>query len=230
MKNSLISYLNDRLQDDKKLNEGNEKQNGPVITISREVGCNAIKLAELIRNRLNCNNPATKWRILSKEIFHESAKELKLNPDEVQKVFKQTEKYAFEDILKAFSVKHYVSERKIVKTVVDIIHGFAAEGNFILVGRASHIISKDIKRALHIRLFAPFEYRIYNIMQNNGLTIAEAEIFIHRVENERIAFRNAIHENNLNEHIFDVTFNRATFSDEALVDMIEFAAKKKNVI
>jgi len=228
MENSLMSYMSKRLIESNNLGKGAPAP-GPVITISREVGCNGIKLAEQIAARLNGTYPIKKWKVLSKEIFYESAKELNLDYERISKVFKQTDKYTFEEILKAFGDRQYKSERRIIKTVVDVIHSFAVEGYCIIVGRAGHVIASDIKNALHLRLFAPLEYRVKTIMENNGLKHDEAIAFINRVENERIAFRKALHENELREYLFDLTINRAIFSTNDIVDMIEMAASKKNL-
>src|SRR5680860_1491647 len=116
MSNSLLVYLNKRMNENQ-LSKKNVSDAGPVITISREVGCNGLKLARLIATRLNNQNLSSDWRVLSKEIFYESAKELNMEPERIRKMFKHSDKYTFEEIIKAFNDKNYKSERKIVKTV-----------------------------------------------------------------------------------------------------------------
>lgn len=228
MGNSLMIYLNKRLHEGNAL-KGNLSTAGPVITISREVGCSGLKLARILSDRLNTRKLSSDWIVLSKEIFHESAKELNMEPEQVRKIFKQSDKYIFDEIIKAFKYKNYKSERKIVKTVTDVILSFAVDGFSIIVG-AGHIIAKDIQNALHIRLVAPLEYRINSIMENNQLNRNEAIAFIMRVEKERITFRKAINKGDLNDEMFDIWINRASFSDEEVVDIIENAVDKKKII
>ncbi len=202
---------------------------GPVITISREVGCNGVKLANLIVDRLNNKKPDAKWRVISKEVFNESARQLKMEPEQVRKTLHQTEKFTFEDILKAFSDKNYKTDLTVIKTMKRVILQIATEGNCIIVGRAGHIIAKGIKHALHIRLVAPIEYRVETIMNNNHLNREEAIQFIENVEKERKAFRKSILKYDSSNEIFDITFNRAAFSDEEIIELIEFAALKKKI-
>ena len=230
MGNSLMIYLNKRLKEEKSFKKNSMAMAGPVITISREVGCNGLKLAHLIAKRLNAQKPASDWKVLSKEVFHQSARELNLEPERVRRIFKQTDKYTFDEILKAFSDKQFKSERRIVKTVSDVVRSFSIDGFAIIVGRAGHIIANDIYNALHIRLVAPLEYRIKTIMENNRLNREEAIAFIRKVENERILFRKAISKTKLHEDMFDMTLNRASFSDDAVVDIIEYAAIKKKIL
>ncbi|MFW6246423.1 MAG: AAA family ATPase, partial [Tangfeifania sp.] len=229
MSNALLSYLN------KRLGEENSMDNtigppGPVITISREVGCNGVKLAHKIAKRLNKRNPEKDWKVLSKEVFYKSAKELDVEPEKVQRVFKQSDRYVFNEILDAFSSKKYRSEKKIVKTVTDVIKTFSKDGFCIIVGRAGHIIAHDIKNALHMRLVAPLEYRIKTIMENNHLNREEAIDFIEKVEKERLSFRKSIGKVEYEEDMFDMFLNRASFDDEKTIDLIEMAIEKKNIL
>lgn len=227
MGNSLMIYLNKRLQEETLYKKDPATTAGPVITISREVGCNGLKLANQIAGKLNQQKLYPVWKVLSKEIFYESAKELNLKPERVRRIFKQTTKYTFEEILKAFGEKQFKSERKIAKTVADVVRTFAIDGNCIIVGRAGHIIAGDIKNAFHLRLVAPLEYRLKVIMENKKMSRDEAIEFIHRVERERIAFRNAILQGHRINEIFDLTINRAAFTEEEITDIIDYTVKEK---
>ena len=229
MKNSLLIYLNKRLLG-LDLQKKKSKKAGPVITISREVGCNGVKLAHLLSIRLNSHNLSAEWRVLSKEVFNESARELDMDAEKVRKTFKHADKYTFDEIIKAFNDKSYKSDRKIAKTVSDVIHSFAVDGFCIVVGRASHIIAKDIKNSLHIRLVAPLEYRIKNTMKNKHLKREEAIEFISKIDKKRSAFRNAVLKDKIVEETFDITINREKFDDEEIVDIIEYAVNKKKIL
>ncbi len=228
MRNSLLIYLNKRLLGQEP-NKKKSMEAGPVITISREVGCNGLKLARLLATRLNTHKLSAEWRVLSKEVFNESARELNMDPERVRKTFKHADKYTFDEILKAFNDRSYKSERKIAKTVSDVILSFAADGFCIIVGRASHIIAKDIKNSLHLRLVAPLEYRINTIMNNKQLKRDEAINFIHRIETEREAFRNLVCKDKNTDDMFDLTINRDKFTDEEIVDIVEYAVNKKKI-
>ncbi len=227
MSNALLEYLNNRLGE-KKTYSNMKKIPGPLITISREVGCNGVRLAQKIVESLNKRNMDNQWKVLSKEVFYQSAKELDMEPEQVKKIFK-FDSYMFNDILNAFGTKKFKSEKKVIKTVNDVIHSFAEEGFCIIVGRAAHIIAHDIKNSLHLRLVAPLEYRIKTIMINNHLNREEAFEFINKVEKERAAFRKAIRNVSLENTCFDLCINRASFQDEETIELIELAADKKKI-
>ncbi|WP_347840987.1 cytidylate kinase-like family protein [uncultured Draconibacterium sp.] len=230
MGNSLMNYLNSRMKEENPLQSSRMGQAGPVITISREVGCNGLVLARMIAERLNKKLTRGSWNVLSKEIFYESAKELDLDPEKVRRTFKKTDRYIFEEILNAFKDKRHKSEDRIIKSVKEVVRTLAIDGYCIIVGRASHIIASDIKNALHLRLTAPLGYRINTIMTNNKLNRNEAIAFIEKVEKERAAFRKALKESSLREEFFDLTINRGSFSNEQAVELVEFAVEQKGIL
>jgi cytidylate kinase len=228
MGNALLEYLTKRMGDQKVYTNPN-RMPGPLIIFSREVGCNGVKLAHKLASRLNQHHLGPDWKVLSKEVFFQSAKELDMEPEKVQRVFKYSNSYTFNDILNAFGTKKFKSEKKVIKTVNEVIRTFAEEGFCIIVGRAAHIIAQDINNALHLRLLAPLEYRIKTIIENNHLNREEAINFIRKVETERKAFRKAIRQEAPENDLFDLCINRAAFTDEEAIDIIELAAEKKNI-
>ena len=226
--NLLLKYLNNRLAENntqKQVDLGPK----PAITISREVGCNGVKLAHMLADSLNKKNPAVQWKVISKEVFFESARELNMSPEQLRKTLSQREKFHFEEIIKAFNDKKYKSGPTIAKTTRDVIMHFANNGYCIIVGRAGNINAKNLKTVLHIRLTAPLEYRIKTIMENNGLTRENAIRFINQVEEERVAFRESVLGAKIHDEMFDIMLNRGVFSDETIVELIEFAAEKKGI-
>lgn len=230
MKNSLLTYLNKRMQSEA-VSQQNERPPGPVITISREVGCSGLAVAEALANKLKEKYPEHDWKVLSKEIFHQSAMELDLDPERVSRVYKQVDRSSFDELLNAFHEKKYKSDKKVRKTVVDVIHSFAEDGYCIIVGRASNVIAADIKNAIHIRLVAPLEYRTKSIMMKNKLPRHEALKFIDQVEKERFAYRHAVMGKEVHApEIFDITFNSGAFSQEVMVEIMLAAVEEKGIL
>jgi cytidylate kinase len=232
MKNTLLEYLNKRMLHKKPEPQHQyERPPGPVITISREVGCSGIAIAEDLAHRLKQRYPGHTWKVLSKEIFQESARELDIDPERVHKVFRQIDRPAFEELLSAFNEKKYKSDKKVRRTVVDVIRTFAEDGYCIIVGRASNIIAGDIKNALHVRVVAPMESRIKSIMEKDKVSRKDAVAFVERVEKERYAYRHAAMGKGMDEpEIFDITFNSDAFGREIMLDVIMLAIDEKNIM
>lgn len=230
MGNSLLNYLNKRIHEVDSKDKGDLATAGPVVTISREVGCGGLVLSNMLSEELNRVQNNSKWKIFSKEVFYKSARELNIESEKVKKVIKQSNNSSFEQMLNAFGNKNYKSNQKIVKTVRDVVYDIAVEGFCIILGRGGHIIAKDIGKSLHIRLIAPLEYRIRTIMNNNNLNRKEAEIFINKVEKERIVFRKNIKAEGVEETDFDFVINCASFTSKQSAEAIVQIMKSKGVI
>lgn len=230
MANTLINYLNKRLIKSN-LTMESLKPPGPVITISREVGCSGLELAYTLAEQLNKKSYHESWKVVSKEILHQSAQELDLDPERISKIFRQMDRTSFDEILNAFSEKRFKSDKKIKKTVMDVIRSFGEDGFCIIVGRASNVICGDISHSLHIRMVAPMGFRINSIMQKNGWSRSESEKFIARVEKERFAYRHAaMGKNPGEEEFFDITFNRAEFTTAMIVEQVMLAISQKKIL
>ena len=230
MGNTLLSYLNKRVGQVDQTGR-DSKQPGPVVTISREVGCCGIELANALRDKLHQAHHQDNWKVLSKEIFQVSAHELDLEPEKVAKIFKQFDRNAFDDILYTFREKRSISEKKVRNTVIEVIRSFAEDGHCIIVGRAGNVITAGIEKSLHIRLVAPPEFKIRTIMRKNQLGYNEAIKFIAEEEKDRQAYRKALTDKHTDlPEIFDLTFNRAQFDTDIIVDFILYVMDKKGML
>ncbi len=138
MKIDLSKYMTERYQDSMLKQE----YEGPVITIARDFGCPGRKITSRLCNQLNqLKNSKSKsipWRWISKEIMAESARELEMDPADIKYVFQYEKKTVFDDILSSQSRKYYKSDRKIRKTVAQVIRNIASEGNVVIIGRDNY--------------------------------------------------------------------------------------------
>ncbi|MFC2112991.1 AAA family ATPase [Bacteroidota bacterium] len=220
MKVDLSKYLTQRYI------ESLDKQDfeGPVITIARESACPAKKIATRLVSRLDAikvskakNIP---WRWINKEILSESARELNLNPSEIEYVFKFEKKNFFDDILSSQSRKYYKSDRQIRKTIEKVIRNIASEGNVIIIGRGGVAITREMERSLHIMLEAPLEWRVARNTQKYCMTEKEATKFCLDVDKNRREFRDYFHGGGTDYTQFDVRYNCMTLSVDEIADNI----------
>lgn len=223
-------YLNKRLHQNDPKYLAAHSQPGPVICISREVGCGGVNLARLLAAELDQHTICKKWKVLSKEILEESARELDMDPNKLRNYLKEDDRTMFDDILSAFSERRHKSDKKISKTLVDLISSFANDGYCIIVGRAGHIIARDIKKSLLVRLTAPMDWRIRQIMEKNNLNLREAISFIEQTEKERQNLRRHIAGEGVKDDEYDLTINLARMSTSEVVDLIKHVAESRGFL
>jgi len=230
MNNTLMVYLNKRLhQNDPKYLEHNS-QPGPVICISREVGCGGVNIAKQLASELDKQCLCKKWKVISKEILEESARGLNMDPNKLRNYLKEGDRGIFDDVLSAFSEKRYKSDRKISKTLIDLVLSFANDGYCIIVGRAGHIITKNIERSLLVKLTAPLDWRIKQIMEKNNLKLREAIEFIEKTEKERENLRKHIAGDYTHTEEFDLTINLSRMKVENAISLMYQASLAKGLL
>jgi cytidylate kinase len=103
------------------------------------------------------------------------------------------------------------------------------EGHLVLVGRGGVSIAHEIMDSLHIRLVAPFYWRVENIMKKKNMKIEAAEEFVVDTDEKRFnLIQTFLDKKPLTiDYLFDATINRASFSIEETAEMIaEMYARK----
>ena len=220
MRIDLSKYLTERYLE----SISEQKFEGPVVTIAREFGCPSKKVAEKLVSRLSeIKSPLAKkmeWRWISKEILDESARQLNMDPEEIQYVFRYEKRGAFDDILSSYSKKYYKSDRKIRNTIARVIRNIASEGNVIIVGRGGVSITREIEKSLHIQLEAPLSWRALRVSEKYCLTMDEAKKYANDIDNKRKIFRDYFHGKGSDYSRFDVIFNAMTLSVDEIVEGI----------
>jgi cytidylate kinase len=231
MKVDLQKYMSDRLQDE----NGKAKSPGPVITLSRQTGCPAKKVARSIVDQFNekmivKGSKKISWRMITKEIINESAKELEVDPSKIKYVFDYEQKGPIEELLSAHQSKYYLSDRKIRNTIGKVIRNIGYEGNVVIVGRGGVAITRDISNSLHINLEAPLEWRALRTSEKYCLTVEEAKKYVLNIDKKRKQFRDYFEGKNTDYTSFDMTFNCMTLSIDEIVKLITRAAELRNLI
>ncbi|MFA9391552.1 MAG: AAA family ATPase [Prolixibacteraceae bacterium] len=221
-------YMSKRL-DDLELSNLKTKP-GPVITFSRLAGCSSPKIASELAAKLNSEAQKPLWKVISKEVLHEAAQKLQLEPKKIKTIFKSHDRSVLDDIMQAFLSKDYQLEKKMRNTVLNVIRNFAIKGHIIIVGRGSSIICSDIENALHVRIVAPLEWRIHKVMSSKKYNHEEAVHCIDKIEKERSHFRQSIKGKLVHSEDFDLTINQSKYNNDEIIEIISAALRIKNSI
>lgn len=230
MEDSLLRYLNTRMGNKDENFSPDDMLPGPVVTISREVGCAGLKLARKLSNKLNRNAGKRKWKVFSKEIFEETARELEMDHQKLKNILKSESRGTFDEILGALGDKRFKSERRIKKAVIDAIRAIAIDGYCIIVGRGGHLITQDIQNALHVRFSAPLDWRMKKIARRHKITEQEALKFIDKTEKEREQVRKNIKPGTIHNEHYDININVSAFANQDVFELLEKAMHIKGLI
>jgi len=153
-------YLRERL----KLNP--DQTGFPFVTISRESGAGGHTLAREILRQLEAHAHeewARGWEVFDYRLCLLLAQDPELNApldsllrEEYQSSFQQT----LFDILTGHD-----EQVKLHKRIFEVIRILGMIGRVVIVGRASNLVTRDLRGGVHLRLVAPFPLRVKHMME-----------------------------------------------------------------
>lgn len=209
---------------------------GPVITISRQTGCSArriaIKLSKILTGYSYMSDTKTdrEWHWTDSNTLRETVKEVekelvsrKNDPELLEKI---------QQIQMAFSKDDFENglDQKSVEILRDVIVKLAIEGRYIIIGRGATTILHDLPNKLSVRLEAPLEWRINRVAQMKNLSHREAEEFVEKMDEKRSRFTESVVGRPYENSDFDIIFNYASLPDDQIVDVIVNILKSKKII
>lgn len=158
----------------------------PCITISREYGCQAYPLAESLQKHLNAQSHEESWTLLDRLLLEKIAEESGYSKSELN--YLQQVNPVFQSMIHNFMGREHGQPFDAFHYTRKTIQYFARQGNSIIVGRGGVCLTQDLDNILHIRLVASTEFKLQNIMEDQGLKINEARKLMMKKQGERDQF------------------------------------------
>jgi cytidylate kinase len=201
---------------------------GPVITISRQTGCDARQVAENVVDNLNRKCGTTKWKWVDKDIIYAIARELNTDTQRVENFYKGIELSNMSEMIMAFS-GGFVSDLRVKKAIRDVVLSMCKEGHIVLVGRGGVSIAHEMPNSLHVRLVAPFYWRVENVMRKKEMNIETAEEYVVDTDEKRHnLITTFLEKKSINiDFLFDTTLNRQSFNIFETAELIASMYEKK---
>lgn len=159
----------------------------PFITISRQFGCGAFPLAEAIAARLNqeeAQDPP--WAVYDRALVERIAADHKLSEELVEALGKKNRSELEESVLGLLD--SFTPELKVYRSTMATIRALAMFGRAVIVGRGGAIVTRSLPGGLHIRLIAPFEWRVERTREIFKMEGPKAEDYVRKMDEERESF------------------------------------------
>jgi cytidylate kinase len=231
--NILLEYMQKRF---KNLNEStsiplSEQKGKPFITISRQYGCPSKEIADHLQQLLYESSNDSGWNVINKEIIEKSAKELDLKPQKLQYVFDAQEKSVMDEVISALSTRYYKSDRKIRKTIREIIENLSSQGHVIIIGRGGVAITNDFPGSFHVRLYATERWRLKEVMKKHPeMSEADAYRKLRYIDKKRTDLINHFSGRKFDFNRFDIQVNCEKFDPEQAAHIIIHAMNIRQTI
>jgi cytidylate kinase len=181
-----------------------------IITISREMGTGAYKIAKDVAKKL-------KYTLVDGSKIAEVAERYGLTTDILERVDEKPPVYiTAEDRLQA----------AYLNMIELILLDFAKSGNVILYGRGCQDLLKGLGNILRLRFIAPFEERVEKFAEREWLDPDLAHEFIRKSDHQRAGFIHFYFDRDWNDPLgYDLVFNTSILSESSIIDCIVAAAK-----
>lgn len=211
---------------------------GPVVTISRQAGCSAqriaIKLSKILTGFSYMSETKTdaKWKWVDKKLFTKAVNQMIKEIKEGNYADSEEATNMLIEVSRAFSDEtiYDISDKNLIKTLKGVICQLANQGRHIIVGRSAGVILKNVPNKLNIRLEAPTEWRINRVMQLKDYSRKEAVDYISSMDIKRDSFIEKLIGRKAQNNDFDVIFNYSMLEDDQIVDAVLNLLRSKKII
>lgn len=176
-----------------------------IITVSRGSMSGGEALAKALSERLG-------WPAVSREVVTDAAEKHGVS-----------ERLVAEQLTKGPGwFKRYTAERRLYLIAVEsALLERALAGSYIYHGYAGHLLLKGIPGVLKVRLIAPMEYRVRNVMERKGFSREEGLRYIQQVDKERAQWTQFLYNVDWGDPSnYDVVFNLLSLPVENIAGMI----------
>lgn len=147
----------------------------PAITISRQTGAGAVTVAHLVAEQLDkeCpGEPLCPWAVFDRNLASEILKDHNLSA-KIERFMPEDTRFPLTDALEALLGLHPINWT-LKEYAKETIRKLVMKGNVIVVGRGAAIVTASLPRILHVRLVAPFDFRVQHFADFYRVTDEEA--------------------------------------------------------
>lgn len=183
-----------------------------VITISRQMGSWGRQVARIVAERLS-------YRMVWRELIDQAA--IRAGAPEVA--------LSTIDELGLLGVSPSPKASRAYRQAVEqVLKELAAEGNVVIVGRASQVILRDAPDALHVQVIAPAHLRAERIAQQSNISLKAAQAQVEASDRFRRNYLNRYYHVRWDDlKLYDLVVNTERLNVEAAADLIALALSRR---
>ncbi len=199
----------------------------PFITISRETGARGITIGEKLVSYLNEYDTDRKsnWILFDKNLLEKVSEDHKLS-SEIINLIPEKKIPEMQGIIEQFFGLH-PSMTRINQKVSETIIRLATMGCVVIIGRGANIITRKLKKGLHIRLISSLEKKVENIMNIFNIDRNNAIKFIKKEDKDRTDYIKKNFNKDINDpHLYSMVLNLSILNIDDVVRMIAEQAIK----
>jgi cytidylate kinase len=189
-----------------------------VITVSREPGSGGKLIAQGIAEKLG-------FDLFHREVIHEMAESA-----QAKKMLMETldEKglSVIEDLISSLVYDRHLWPDEYLKHLMKVVGTIGKHGRAVIMGRGANFILQK-ERAFRIRVIAPLERRIQNVMKEYGSSEEETRRRVLRTESDRMSFIRKYFNTSITDPMnYDLIINTDTMNLDMAIKAVTGALGK----
>ena len=183
-----------------------------IIVFSRKVGSQGDEIAALTAQRLG-------YRLVGREEVHRLAQECDSQFAKACSAFES-------ELQPGFFERMFMREPAYKSLFESLNLELASQGDVVMLGRGAQIVLADFPGVLRVRVVAPMQQRVGNLMQREKVTRAQAVEFLdHHDRLRRNLIESLFHHNLSDWSLYDLVINTARIAPATAVEMVSTAAR-----
>lgn len=191
----------------------------PVITISRQRGSGGVIIAKKLAERFN-------YTLLHRDTIERICESTGYQRRIIESLDEHGKSQAAIWVESMLAGK-YIDSTDYVKRLLEVIYSISRLGGVVVVGRGANFIIGH-EQGFHIRVVAPREVRIHNMMHFEGLSERDATKEIDASDHDRTEFIRRTFGKAIDDPLYyDLVINHLTISIDSAANLIAGAAMEK---
>jgi len=194
-----------------------QKKPRPVITLSREFGCEGYSAAEKLCDLVS-NRTGEKWVLIDNAILDEVARNHNISEDILHHLGENNR--ILDEVMATFSPR-WKTDHDHFQLLCSYIISLAEQGNVIILELGGAIITRHIEHSCHFRIYASDTFKTASLGRRLNLSAEDAERLLHRQQKKRDRFTlDFLGQNGHDSGLYDLLFNNERCSPEKIARTI----------
>ena len=234
MPNSMEKYISAQVnywkQQKEKLSASEKTNSLPFITISREYGCGGYDIARSLVEIFNKEMKQTpNWAAYNRELLDKVMDDMGLSQS-LAETLTGTARSSLTNLLQT-SFSSFPTQVSVHKKLAETVMLLALNGNVVIVGRGSNIITRSIKNGYNVRLVAPLNWRTEQIVNKMNISKQDAARLIAEKTKQRDTYlKEYLKFDVADPHNYQLIINNADHSIDQAARIIIESMKIKGLL
>ena len=206
-----------RRQHQNAISKAQKKKPRPVITLSREFGCQGYAVAEKLCELVS-QKTSEKWILIDNAILEEVARNHNISEDILHHLGENNR--ILDEVMATFSPQ-WKTDRDHFQLLCSYVISLAEQGNVIIIELGGAIITRHIEHSCHFRIYASDSFKTAMLARRLKLPDEDAENLRHRQQKKRDHFTmEFLGQNGHDPGLYDLLFNNERCNSEKIAQMI----------